>query len=92
MGTHADTETRERKIRVGDEELTKKVKAACRKIFRHGAGINSARVKEILQNESLVPPYVSFYYVSIKFLTHSCSRMHFLNVFPTIHSTFFACW
>ena len=46
-------------VQVSDGAWMAKVKKARKYIFRGGAGVNGNRVNEILQDESLVPTYVS---------------------------------
>ena len=61
MGTRDDIEMRAMNVQVSNEAWMAKVKKASKYIFCSGAGVNGDHVNEILQNESLVPTYVSCY-------------------------------
>lgn len=58
MGTSSDMMTRKHNLRVGDNNLHKKIHKARHLIFKYGASISGVRVKDLLQDESLVPTYV----------------------------------
>ncbi|KIJ14904.1 hypothetical protein PAXINDRAFT_78160 [Paxillus involutus ATCC 200175] len=60
MGMKSDMNQRERTSRVDDVQRRRKVEHARGHIFKGGAGVGSARVKAILQSESLVPTRNAF--------------------------------
>jgi hypothetical protein len=59
MGTSSDMTTRKHDLCMGDKDLRKKISRARHLIFKYRASISGVRVKDLLQDESLVPTYVS---------------------------------
>ncbi|KIK75878.1 hypothetical protein PAXRUDRAFT_18604 [Paxillus rubicundulus Ve08.2h10] len=68
MGMKSDLKTREKMARVDVDERRKKISQARKYIFKHGVGIDSQGVKEILYSESLVPTHNAF---SDRFAEHA---------------------
>jgi len=59
MGTRGDFKKREETSRVDNRTRRMKVERARMFIFRKGAGVNSSRVRNLLNDESLTPNRVS---------------------------------
>lgn len=59
MGTKLDMKRRERTQRTDNERRRRRVEQARALMFKQGASINSQRVQNILNEESLVPTWVS---------------------------------
>ena len=64
MGTRSDFKQREETSRVDDKTRRKKVERARAFIFQKGAGVNSSRVRNLLNGESLTPNRVSSIVIS----------------------------
>jgi hypothetical protein len=59
MGTKLDMKRHERTQQIDDERWRRRVEQAWALMFKQGASINSQRVQNILNEESLVPTRVS---------------------------------
>ncbi|KIJ58068.1 hypothetical protein HYDPIDRAFT_103322 [Hydnomerulius pinastri MD-312] len=82
MGTKSDMNTREQKPRVDTKDRQIKVSKARKYIFKHGVGINSKRVKNILQGESLVPTHVRCVISRKTLLMFDCAIPVFEGLLP----------
>ena len=58
MGMKCDMTFREKKQRVDSVQRCQSVETARKLLFQHGASLNSQRIKNLLNDESLVPTRV----------------------------------
>jgi hypothetical protein len=61
MGTKRDMRRRMKRLRKDDERHQRQIKAARALIFQKGASVDGTRVRNILNEESLVPTQVRYW-------------------------------
>jgi hypothetical protein len=92
MGTKRDMKCRIRHMRKDDGKHHREVEDAGRLIFQLGVPVDGSRVKNILNDESLVPTRVSFQcYFNLYKLMMFKHRTHFRRSYVLMDSTVFEC-